>query len=207
MSVYDTEDIAKWEDKQMTKRGFFQVEEVEILNFDENGNETHAEKWWAVSSKLDVVNNCYPCKDKETAEELCIQMNLLTADLMLEQTLPAPLTLENIIGDFEPLATLLNEKQEKLEQLRIAINRELVCELDYLHESNQLKLNPNQIKEDLELSKMPTEKQIAAYVEENLTHEYDFWKIAKANTSLIRQQLDLINDRISFEKYVLRMKE
>lgn len=206
MSVYDTEDIAKWEDKQMTK-GLFQVEEVEILNFDENGKETHNGKWWAVSSKLKYEKTTFECRNKEVAEELCRQMNLLTQDLMLEQKLPAPLTLENIHGDFEPLAKLLNDKATKLEELRTAINHELVCELDYLHESNQLKLDPNKIKEDLELSKMPTEKQINAYIEENLTHEYDLWKIAKANTSLIRQQLDLINDRISFEKYVLRLKE
>ena len=204
MSNLEPEDIYVYHERR--NNGLFQVEEVEILNFDENGNETHAEKWWAVSSKLDVVNNCYPCKDKETAEELCRQMNLLTQDLMLEQKLPAPLTLENIHGDFEPLAKLLNDKATKLEELRTAINHELVCELDYLHESNQLRLDPNKIKEDLELSKMPTEKQIQAYIEENLTHEYDLWKIAKANTSLLRQQLDYINDRISFEKYSLRLR-
>ena len=137
MSVYDTEDIAKWEDKQMTK-GLFQVEEVEILNFDENGKETHNGKWWAVSSKLNYEKT-FECRNKEVAEELCRQMNLLTQDLMLEQNLPAPLTLENIHGDFEPLAKLLHDKATKLEELRTAINHELVCELDYLHESNQLR--------------------------------------------------------------------
>lgn len=205
MSIFDTEDIAKWEDKQMTK-GLFQIEEIEVIEFDDENNEKTT-NWWAVTSILDNVNSCWECRNKEVAEELCRQMNLLTQDLMLEQKLPAPLTLENIHGDFEPLAKLLNDKATKLEELRTAINHELVCELNYLHESNQLRLDPNKIKENLELSKMPTEKQINAYIEENLTHEYDLWKIAKANTSLIRQQLDLINDRISFEKYVLRLKE
>lgn len=205
MSNLNEQDIASYMENQNTK-GLFQVEEVEILNFDENGKETHNGKWWAVSSKLNYEQT-FECRNKEVAEELCRQMNLLTQDLMLEQKLPAPLTLENIHGDFEPLAKLLNDKVTKLEELRTSINHELVCELDYLHESNQLRLGPNKIKEDLELSKMPTEKQINAYIEENLTHEYDLWKIAKANTSLIRQQLDLINDRISFEKYVLRLRE
>ena len=203
MSMIEPEDIAKYQERN----GLFQVEEVEILNFDENGKETHNGKWWAVSSKLNYEQTTFECRNKEVAEELCRQMNLLTQDLMLEQKLPAPLTLENIHGDFEPLAKLLNDKATKLEELRTSINHELVCELDYLHESNQLRLDPNKIKENLELSKMPTEKQINAYIEENLTHEYDLWKIAKANTSLIRQQLDLINDRISFEKYVLRLRE
>ena len=201
--MIEPEDIAKYQERN----GLFQVEEVEILNFDENGKETHNGKWWAVSSKLNYEQTTFECRNKEVAEELCRQMNLLTQDLMLEQKLPAPLTLENIHGDFEPLAKLLNDKATKLEELRTSINHELVCELDYLHESNQLRLDPNKIKENLELSKMPTEKQINAYIEENLTHEYDLWKIAKANTSLIRQQLDLINDRISFEKYVLRLRE
>jgi len=205
MSVYEPEDIAEWEDKQMNK-GLFQIEEIEIIEFDDENNEKTS-NWWAVTSILDNVNNCYECRNKEVAEELCRHMNLLTQDLMLEQKLPKPLTLENVIDDFKPLAELLNDKATKLEELRQAINHELVCELDYLHESNQIKLDPNKIKEDLELSKMPTEKQINAYAEENLTHEYDLWKIAKANTSLIKQQLDLINDRISFEKYVLRLKE
>ena len=184
----------------------FQVEEIEILNFDKDGNETHGGNWWAVSSKLNHEQT-FECRNKEVAEDLCRQMNLLTADLMLNQKTPEPLILAEYVEGFKPLANLLNQKSDKLEELRTAINHELVCELNYLHESNQLKLDPNKIKEDLELSKMPTEKQITAYVEENLTHEYDLWKIAKANTSLIRQQLDLINDRISFEKYVLRLKE
>lgn len=205
MSIYEPEDIARWEAKQMTME-LFEVKLLKIPVFDDAGAEIREDEQYTVCNKH-VGSHSYPCYDERTAKELCEYLNSLTADLMLEQKLPAPLELENIISDFEPLAKLLNEKQSKLEELRTAINHELVCELDYLHESNQIKLDHNKIKEDLELSKMPTEKQINAYAEENLTHEYDLWKIAKANTSLIKQQLDLINDRISFEKYVLRLKE
>ena len=109
-------------------------------------------------------------------------------------------------SDVYDLGAIINVKHIKLEELAMAIEHELSCELTYIHCSNTIRLQPDKIKEELELSKAPTEKQIQAYIEEKHAAEFDMWKIAKANTSLLRQQLDYINDRISYEKHSIRMR-
>ena len=204
MSNLNEQDIAEYMENQNT--GLFQVEEVEILNFDENGKETHNGKWWAVSSKLNYEKT-FECRNKEVAEELCRQMNLLTQDLMLAQKLPKQLEIDTKnVTPITTLAIMINNKHDKLEELRNAINHELSCELTYLHNSNAWRLKPADIQQELELTKLPTEKQIQAFIEEKLSKEFDLWKIAKANTALIRQQLGLIEDRISLEKYAIRLE-
>ena len=48
MSILETQDIAKWESKKTEK--LFKVEEIETIDFDENGQETGTWKGYAVSS-------------------------------------------------------------------------------------------------------------------------------------------------------------
>ncbi|MBQ2832406.1 hypothetical protein [Methanobrevibacter sp.] len=101
---------------------------------------------------------------------------------------------------------LLDEKEAKIKELKDAINSETSLKLELLHKSNKVKLNPDKVKEEYELSKAPTEKQIQAYIDEkypDLTNDYE---LAKQNTSLIRKDLELIDNRISFEKYVLQLE-
>ena len=101
---------------------------------------------------------------------------------------------------------LLKEKEGKLNELKDAVNSETSLKLELLHKSNKVKLHPNKVKEEYELSKAPTEKQIQAYIDEeypDLTNEYE---LAKQNTSLIRKDLELLDNRISFEKYVLQLE-
>lgn len=120
-----------------------------------------------------------------------------------------PEKLVNSNGTVSPITTLaimINNKQDKLMELEKAIDSELDLELTYLHKANEWRLSPAKIKEQENLSKLPTEKQITAFVETYLKKDYNAWKTAKANTSMIRQQLDLINDRISLEKYAIRLE-
>ncbi|WP_305514407.1 hypothetical protein [Methanobrevibacter sp. V14] len=120
-----------------------------------------------------------------------------------------PDKLVNNNGDVSPVTTLtimINNKQDKLMELEKAIDKELDLELTYLHKANEWRLSPDKIKEKEGLSKLPTEKQITAFVETFLRNDYDAWRTAKANTSLIRQQLDLINDHIKLEKYAIRLE-
>ena len=195
--------------KIRNENGLFEVKRLKIPVFNnETGEEIREAEQYTVCSKLFGSHN-YPCYDEDTARDLCNTMNLITSDLMLnEPILPENLNLKLItVDDLYNLGDMINAKHIKLEELSTALNHELTCELNYLHKSNELKLKQDMIKEELGLSKNPTEKQVNAYIENTLSLEYDLWKIAKANTSLIRQQLDYINDRISFEKYCLRSKE
>ena len=205
MNNLNQEDI--YEYQKRTTTGLFQVEEVEIIDVD-NGEEKDLGKWWAVSMKIDPTLACYEVRNKQVAEDLCRELNLLTHDFMFDKTLPEPLRVMANLTDseFYYLANIINDKHNKLDELATSIENELKLELEYQHESNKIRLNPEFIKEDLQLSKLPTEKQINAYIENKLAKQYDLWKIAKANTSLLRQQLDYINDRISFEKYCLRSR-
>ena len=203
MSNLNQEDI--YEYQKRTTTGLFQVEEVEIIDVDD-GEEKDLGKWWAVSMKIDPTLACYEVRNKQVAEDLCRELNLLTHDFMFDKTLPEPVRAEFTDSEFYYLANIINDKHNKLDELAISIENELKIELEYQHKANTLRLNPEHIKEDLQLTKLPTEKQINAYIENTLARQYDLWKIAKAHTSLIRQQLDYINDRISFEKYCLRAR-
>ena len=101
---------------------------------------------------------------------------------------------------------LLEDKKDKIKELKDAINSETSLKLDLLHKSNDVKLNPNIVKEEQGLSKAPTEKQIQAYIDEKyptLTNDYE---LAKQNTSIIRKDLELLDNLISFEKYVLQLE-
>lgn len=114
----------------------------------------------------------------------------------------------NNTGEVSPITTLsimINNKQDKLDELRAAINDELNLKLTYLHKSNSVKIKPD-LKEVIGLSKNPTEKQIQAYIEETYREDFEALQIAEENTKLIKRQLDLIDDRISLEKYALRLE-
>ena len=182
--------------------GLFRVEQVEIEKYDDDGKITGSDLCFAVVSKLNIDNGFYQVRDEDTANDLCDQLNVLTCDLMLSDTLPKELS--GVI--FEDLAERINEKYVKIVELRTAVNHELAVELDYLHQANEWKLHPDEIKAELGLSKNPTEKQVNAFVENKLRRHFDLLKIAKANTSLIRNQIGLLDDMISYEKYVVRMR-
>lgn len=101
---------------------------------------------------------------------------------------------------------LLKEKEEKMQELKDAVNSETSLKLELLHKSNKVKLHPDEVKEKYELSKAPTEKQIQAYVDEEYPELTNDYELAKQNTSLIRKDLELIDNRISLEKYVLQLE-
>ena len=119
--------------------------------------------------------------------------------------------IEKVVTDFgevSPVTTLsimVNKKQEKLDELRAAINDELNLKLTYLHHSNEVRINPG-LKDVMGLTKNPTEKQVQAYIEETFKDDFDALKIAEENTKLIKRQLELIDNRISLEKYAIQLE-
>ena len=101
----------------------------------------------------------------------------------------------------------LVEKRTKLDDLKDAVNSETTLKLKLLHKANQVKLNPNIVKEKYELSKTPTEKQIQAYIDETYSDLTDEYEIAKQNTMLIKKELEFIDDVLSVNKIILRSME
>lgn len=206
MSNLNENDIVEY---QKTK-GQYEVRLLKIPVFDqETGAEIKTDEQYTVCSKYFGSEN-YPCYDEETAIELCDYLNVLTRKYDLDDELPEPVNIDSLQLEgndlFENLALKINEKHELIRKLQEAKNHELVCKIDYTHKSNQVKLHPDNVKEALELSKNPTEKQINAYCEEKYQKEFELYTIAKANTSLLNTKLDLINNYISLEKYIIRMR-
>lgn len=100
---------------------------------------------------------------------------------------------------------LLDEKQKKLKDLKDAVNSETTLKLELLHKSNEIKLHPEDVKEKLGLSKLPTEKQIQAHIDEEYKELTDDLELAKQNTSLVRKDLEFIDDCISVKKYLSKL--
>jgi hypothetical protein len=108
---------------------------------------------------------------------------------------------------FTKAEILLTQKREKLDELKDAVNSETSLKLKLLHKANKVKLNPDIVKDELELTKLPTEKQIQAYIDETYNCLTDDYELAKQNTALIKKELEFLDDCISLEKYVLRSNE
>lgn len=93
-------------------------------------------------------------------------------------------------GPKEQLEQTLAEKRIKLTQLNLAINDHLNLKRDYLHKSNQIKLNPVKIQEELKLKKPPTEKQTTAFIEEKLQVIKDDLDIRKRMSQVSKERLN-----------------
>lgn len=207
MSNLNEQDIAEYVENKT--KGFYEVKLLKIPVFDqETGEEIREDEQYTVCSKY-IGCESYPCYDKRTAIELCDYLNILTKKCDLDDELPKEIQLDmlQLEGNevFENLAIKINEKNKLMDKIQTAKNHELACKIDYTHKCNQIKLHPEHVKEKLELSKTPTEKQVNAYCEEKYSREFNMLTVAKANTSLLNQKLDLINDCISLEKYIIRM--
>ena len=106
------------------------------------------------------------------------------------------------------LGKLLNCKKEKMDELKDAVNSEVSLRLDYEHKFNQMLISPeltDKVKEATDESR-PTSKMKEAYIVEELKTEYDDLELAKQNTSLIRKDLEYIDNVISAEKYALQLQ-
>ena len=100
----------------------------------------------------------------------------------------------------EELQKLVTEKAEALDTLNIAINEHVTLKNKYVTMSNELRLKPDQIKEDLGLGKAPTEKQQQAYIDDNLKELVQDLRISEENVKSWKREVDLLDDKISVEK-------
>ena len=106
-------------------------------------------------------------------------------------------TVDSVTEDLQKLVT---EKAEALDTLNIAINEHVRLKNKYVTMSNELRLKPNQIKEDLGLGKAPTEKQQQAYIDDNLKDLVQDLRISEENVKSWKREVDLLDDKISVEK-------
>lgn len=108
------------------------------------------------------------------------------------------LTIDDVTQD---LTELINEKAEALNTVNIAVNEYVRLKNKYIIKSNELRLQPDQIKEELGLNKPATEKQIQAYIDDKLRDLVQDIRIAEENVKSWKREVDLLNDKISLEKY------
>ena len=106
-------------------------------------------------------------------------------------------TVDSVTEDLQKLVT---EKAEALDTLNIAINEHVRLKNKYVTMSNELRLKPGQIKEDLGLGKAPTEKQQQAYIDDNLKDLVQDLRISEENVKSWKREVDLLDDKISVEK-------
>ena len=106
-------------------------------------------------------------------------------------------TVDSVTGE---LQKLVSEKAEALDTLNIAINEHVTLKNKYVTRSNELRLKPNQIKEDLGLGKAPTEKQQQAYIDDALKELVQDLRISEENVKSWKREMDLLEDKISVEK-------
>lgn len=104
-----------------------------------------------------------------------------------------------------PIKKLVNEKEKIVEQLNIAANDYVTLKNRYTVKSNEIRLKPDKIKEDMGLSKAPTEKQQQAYIDTQLKEDFQNMKIAEENKNAWKRKLDLIDTKISAEMLMLQV--
>ena len=103
------------------------------------------------------------------------------------------------------LKQLLNKKQDLLDDLRKAVETETRLTLEYNHKFNDATLHCN-FAEVLDKSR-PTKDDKEAHIIETNKESYDAMKIAEENTIMIKKYLDMIDNRISLEKTIIRLRE
>ena len=112
------------------------------------------------------------------------------------------LTIEDLTEEYQKLLT---EKENLLKTLNVAINEHVALKNEYTVKSNLLRLHPDEIKEDLGLSKAATEKQQQAYIDDKLKDLLQDLKISDENVKSWKRELDLLDDKISLEKFKVNL--
>lgn len=102
------------------------------------------------------------------------------------------------------LNDLILEKSEVLNTVNIAVDEFVNLKNEYIMRSNELRLNTD-FKEVLGLNKAATEKQQQAYIDNVLKDLVQDVRIAEENVKSLKRDVDLLNDKITLEKYRLKL--
>lgn len=104
------------------------------------------------------------------------------------------------------LAQVIWEKKCKVKEYKDAINSHITIKQELLHKSNSWKMKPETIKQELGLSKLPTEKQVQAFIDEKYSDLTDELAISKENINLIKKDIEILNDEINLFTYKVMME-
>ena len=103
------------------------------------------------------------------------------------------------------LDSLISEKAKAIETIDIAVNEHLALKNQYITKSNEIRINPTQIQEEMGLNKIPTEKQQQAHIDDKLKDLLQDIKISEENVKSWKRKVDLLDDKITAEKYRVKM--
>lgn len=112
------------------------------------------------------------------------------------------LTIEDILTKLDGL---IQEKSETLNTVNIAVNEHVRLKNEYLIKSNEWLIKPESIKEELGLSRAPTEKQTKAFIDDKFSDLVQDLNIAEENVKSWKREIDLLDNKISAEKYRVRL--
>lgn len=108
----------------------------------------------------------------------------------------------NDIGEvLKNLDSLVLEKAEVLNTVNIAVNQLVSLKNEYNIKSNEWIIRPESIKEELGLSRAPTEKQTRGFIDNKFKDLVPDILIAEENVKSWKREVELLNDKISVEKY------
>lgn len=112
------------------------------------------------------------------------------------------LTIDDILTKLDGL---IQEKSETLNTVNIAVNEHVRLKNEYLIKSNEWLIKPESIKEELGLSRAPTEKQTKAFIDDKFSDLVQDLNIAEENVKSWKREIDLLDNKISAEKYRVRL--
>lgn len=112
------------------------------------------------------------------------------------------LTIEDVTSHLD---SLIQEKSEALNTVNIAVNEHVRLKNEYLLKSNEWIIKPETIKEELGLSRAPTEKQTKAFIDDKFSDLVQELNIAEENVKSWKREVDLLNDKITAERYRVKI--
>lgn len=112
------------------------------------------------------------------------------------------ITIDEVLKNFDGL---IQEKSEVLNTVNIAVNEVVRLKNEYAIKSNEWLIKPETIKEELGLSRAPTEKQTKAFIDDKFKNLVQDINIAEENVKSWKREVELLDNKISAEKYRLRL--
>lgn len=169
-----------------------EVEKIETINFDENGQENGTWNGYAVTKKDDPANYNFHCRDKTNADRLCECLNknrfLKHKNIMTTNVIDYLNEWQNLIDELyedEVKLNLLKEEYEN-EELRILTK----TDFNKLYNANNDKVRKNHVKKELkELKELTDKKKNLELIIEDEKRTIQFLKAtAYAKIELMRLQ-------------------
>ena len=168
----------------------FKVDEIEAINFDENGKETGTWKGFSVVKIGDEANYCFDCRDKLNADKLCDFLN------------------ENIVGD-----TSINDPvMDNLTEWSGLVTELSSKEIELYNKKEDYNVSSEKLLEDAAKEKAETDYDVIKekYCGNNDKTRKKYVKDALADEAMELKQLewsiDYIKRRISFLKQLIHTK-